>query len=131
MTFASSVFWKIIVRNNASGLGILLTCNLAASSQTSSLFGHCSHPALMSLRAATIRPACSSRQAAAIHPGPCFGFDFTNESKSMRARLMSPISASDLVTTLLSEVRYPLGSTEVADPEDVVVPDICEGVEQT
>jgi hypothetical protein len=78
----------------------------------------------MSLRAATIRPACSSKQAAAIHPGPCFGFDLTSESKSMRARLMSPISASDFVMTLLREVRYPLGSTEVADPEDVVVPDI-------
>ncbi len=45
----------------------------------------------------------------------------------MRARLISPISASNLVTALLREVGYPLGSrsTEVADPEDVVVPDIC------
>lgn len=35
----------------------------------------------------------------------------------MRALLMSPISASDLITTLFSEVRYPLGSTEVEVPE--------------
>ena len=39
---------------------------------------------------------------------------------------MSPISASDLVTTLLSDVMYPLGSTEVAEPEEVVVPDIYQ-----
>ena len=74
------------------------TCNLAASSQTSSLFGHCSQPCLISLRAATIRPACSSRAAAAIHPGACFGLDLIRESNSIRARLMSPISASDLMT---------------------------------
>jgi hypothetical protein len=36
---------------------------------------------------------------------------------------MSPISASDFKTTLLREVRYPLGSTEVEVPL-VVVPDI-------
>lgn len=52
-----------------------------------------------------MRPACSSRQAAAIHPGACFGLDLTRESKSMRARLMSPISASDLIITLSREVR--------------------------
>ena len=102
-----------------------LTCSLAASNQTSSLFGHCSHPALMIFLAATILPACSSKQAAAIHPGECFGFDLTSESKSIRARLMSPISASDLRTTLSREVRYPLGSTEVAEPDVVEVPDIC------
>lgn len=82
-----------------------LTCNRAASNQTSSLFGQFSQPAFMILRAATIRPACSSRQAAAIHPGACFGFDLTRESKSMRARLMSPISASDFIMTLSREVR--------------------------
>ena len=75
----------------------------------------------MSFLAATILPACSSKQAAAIHPGACFGFDLTRESKSIRALLISPISASDLMATLSSDVRYPLGSTEVAVPE--VVPD--------
>jgi len=73
--------------------------------------------------AATIRPACSSKHAAAIHPGACFGFDLTSESKSIRARLISPISASDFRTTLLREVRYPLGSTDVEVP--LVAPDIC------
>ena len=69
--------------------------------------------------AATILPACSSRDAAAIQPGACFGLDLTNESNSILARLMSPISASDLMITLSSEVRYPLGSTDVDDPEIV------------
>lgn len=41
----------------------------------------------------------------------------------MRARLMSPISASDLIITLSNEVRYPLGSTEVDSPDVVVVPE--------
>lgn len=77
----------------------------------------------MSLRAATIRPACSSKHAAAIHPGACFGLDLIRESKRRRARLMSPISASDLSMTLLREVRYPLGSTEVERPEEVEVPE--------
>ena len=102
----------------------ILTCNLAASSQTSSLFGHCSQPCLIIFRAATILPACSSKQAAAIHPGACFGLDLTNESKSIRARLISPISASDFMTTLSREVRYPLGSTDVDVPEEVDVPEI-------
>ena len=102
----------------------MLTCNRAASSHTSSLLGHCSHPAFIILRAATIRPACSSRQAAAIQPGECLGFDLTRESKSIRARLISPISASDLMMTLSREVRYPLGSTEVEKPDEVAVPEI-------
>lgn len=80
----------------------------------------------MSFLAATIRPACSSRHAAAIQPGACLGFDLTSESNSMRARLMSPISASVLRTTLLSDVRYPLGSTEVAEPDVVAVPEIYD-----
>ena len=71
----------------------------------------------MSFLAATILPACSSKQAAAIHPGACFGFDLTSESKSIRALLISPISASDLIATLSRDVRYPLGSTDVAIPE--------------
>jgi len=75
----------------------------------------------MSFLAATILPACSSKQAAAIHPGACFGFDLTRESKSIRALLISPISASDLMATLSRDVRYPLGSTDVAIPE--VTPD--------
>jgi hypothetical protein len=103
----------------------ILTCNLAASNQTSSLLGHWSQPALINFLAVTIRPACSSKQAAAIHPGACFGFDFTRESKSILARLMSPISASVLRITLSNEVRYPLGSTDVAEPEVVEVPEIC------
>lgn len=35
--------------------------------------GHCSHPCLIIFLAATILPACSSKQAAAIQPGACFG----------------------------------------------------------
>ncbi len=66
-----------------------LTCNRADSSQMSSLVGHRSQPILMILRAATILPACSSTHAAAIQPGACFGFDFTRESKSILARLIS------------------------------------------
>lgn len=65
------------------------TCSLADSSQISSFVGQCSQPALISLRAATMRPACSSTHAAAIHPGACLGFDLTRESNSIRARLMS------------------------------------------
>ena len=74
--------------------------------------------------AATTLPACSSRQRAAIHPGACFGLDLTRESNSILARLISPISASDLRMTLSREVRYPLGSTEVDVPFVVVVPEI-------
>lgn len=66
-----------------------LTCNRADSSQMSSLVGHRSQPILMIFLAATILPACSSTHAAAIQPGACFGFDFTRESKSILARLMS------------------------------------------
>lgn len=75
-----------------------------------------------------MRPACSSKHAAAIQPGACFGFDFTNESNSIRARLISPISASDLIMTLSREVRYPFGSTDVENPELVAVPDIYSDV---
>ena len=71
-----------------------------------------------------MRPACSSTQAAAIQPGACFGFDLTSESKSILARLMSPISASDLSTTLLRSVRYPLGSIDEEEPEMEEVPEI-------
>ena len=108
-------------KKSAFNVYIPLTCSRAASSHTSSLFGQCSQPALISFLAATILPACSSKQAAAIHPGECFGFDLTRESKSIRALLMSPISASDLIATLSRDVRYPLGSTDVAVPE--VTPD--------
>jgi hypothetical protein len=102
----------------------ILTCNLAASNQTSSLFGHCSQPCFIIFLAATILPACSSKQAAAIHPGACFGLDLTKESNNIRARLISPISASDFMTTFSREVRYPLGSTDVEVPEEVDVPEI-------
>jgi len=124
MTFASSFCYD----SNMSYLQVHRvsnphTCNLAASSQTSSLFGHCSQPCLISLRAATIRPACSSRAAAAIHPGACFGFDLMSESNSMRARLISPISASVLMTWLSNDVRYPFGSMDVAEPDAVAVPE--------
>jgi hypothetical protein len=71
----------------------------------------------MSFLAATMRPACSSRQAKAIQPGACLGFDFTRESKSIRARLMSPISASLLRTVLCRDVKYPFGSMDVDNPE--------------
>ncbi len=93
---------------------VFLTCNLAASSHTSSLFGQFSQPCFMSFRAATILPACSSKRAAAIHPGSCFGFDLMRESNNNLARLIPPISASDLMMTLSSDVRYPFGSTDVA-----------------
>ena len=56
---------------------------------------------MMHLQVATIRPTCSSTRAAVTHPGACFGLDFVSESKSIRARLMSPISASLLKTVLL------------------------------
>jgi hypothetical protein len=50
--------------------------------------------------------------------------DLTKESNNIRARLISPISASDFMTTFSSEVRYPLGSTDVEVPEEVDVPEI-------
>lgn len=99
------------------------TCRRADSSQMSSFVGQCSHPVLMIFRAVTILPACSSTQAAAIHPGACLGFDFTKDSKSIRARLMSlqnqhqlkyrvrrpsrtyPISASVFSCTLARSVK--------------------------
>ena len=124
MTFASSFCYVNDMSTfQTDGLSNLRTCNLAASSQTSSLFWHCSQPCLISLRAATIRPACSSRAAAAIQPGACFGLDLMSESNNMRARLISPISASVLITWLSKEVRYPFGSMDVAEPDAVALPE--------
>jgi hypothetical protein len=74
--------------------------------------------------AATILPACSSKQAAAIYPGACFGLDLIKESNKTRAFLISSISASDFMTTFSREVRYPLESTDVEVPEGVDVPEI-------
>ena len=77
----------------------------AAWSQTSSLFGHISHPFAMIFRAATIFLACTSSAAAAIHPGACFGLVLMTESSKARARLMSPIWASDWTTIELRSVK--------------------------
>ena len=61
----------------------------------------------------TIFPANSSTRAAAIQPGPCLGFVEVTELSKVRARLMSPTSASEVILRLLRSVRYPLGSTTV------------------
>jgi hypothetical protein len=50
----------------------ILTCNPASSQR--------SQPCFIIFLAATILPACSSKQAAAIHPGACIGLDLTKES---------------------------------------------------
>mmetsp|Transcript_627 Transcript_627/g.1343 ORF Transcript_627/g.1343 Transcript_627/m.1343 type:complete len:343 (+) Transcript_627:954-1982(+) len=94
-------------------LAVSVGCNLAASSHTSSDSGHCSHPCSTILRAADIFPANSSTLAAAIQPGPCFGLVDVTDCSRIRAFLMSPTSASDDTLRLLSDVRYPLGSTTV------------------
>lgn len=57
------------------------------------------------------------------------GLDLTRESKSIRARLISPISASLLICTLSREVKYPFGSTDVASPEAVEVPETYKDYE--
>ena len=67
----------------------------------------------MKLLAAWSLPASSSRRAAAIQPGACFGFVEMTDFKSSRAFLMSEISASDEILMELRSVRYPLGSTTV------------------
>jgi len=85
----------------------------AASSHTSSLSGHVSHPLAMSVRAIASFPANASTRAAAIHPGPCLGLVVVTLLRRRRAFLMSPISES--VDTLIefNPVRYPFGSTTV------------------
>lgn len=76
-------------------------------------------PALTGFRTATMRPARSSRKAAANHQDPCFGFDFTSKSKRMHA--LSRFRR--LVTTpLRGEVA--LGVEGEAEFRVVVVPDI-------
>mmetsp|Transcript_22220 Transcript_22220/g.54843 ORF Transcript_22220/g.54843 Transcript_22220/m.54843 type:complete len:281 (+) Transcript_22220:1509-2351(+) len=85
----------------------------AASIQTSSDFGHASHPFWMNDRAAWSFPASSSRRAAAIQPGACLGLvEMTDLSRS-RAFLMSLISAEEEILSDLRSVKYPLGSTTV------------------
>jgi hypothetical protein len=59
------------------------TGNLVGSSHTL-LFGPCSQIIFMSFLAATMRPACSSRQAAAIQPGAGSGFSSTYQSEAVR-----------------------------------------------
>ena len=114
-TFASLSAYPNI-SNEEEEKKMKLTWSLTASNHTSSLFGHCSHPCLIIFLAATILPAWSSRQAAAIHPRVCFGLDLTRDSNSILARSISPIWTSDLK-------QYPFGPTE-ADMPFVVVPEI-------
>ncbi len=47
----------------------------------------------MRLRACVTLPAMTSRRAAAIQAGACFGFDVMADLSSSRACLMSPTSA--------------------------------------
>ncbi|OMH79794.1 hypothetical protein AX774_g6783, partial [Zancudomyces culisetae] len=61
-------------------------CNRAASSHTSSLFGHSSAPFIICVLAAPIFPASSSNRAAAIHPGACFGFVTVTLFNNFRTR---------------------------------------------
>mmetsp|Transcript_92524 Transcript_92524/g.293430 ORF Transcript_92524/g.293430 Transcript_92524/m.293430 type:complete len:292 (+) Transcript_92524:1433-2308(+) len=77
----------------------------AASSQTSSLLGQCLQPCAMSWRADCTLPATSSSRAAAIQPGPCLGFDVITLFSSVRAFLMSLMSASDCTCRALRSVR--------------------------
>mmetsp|Transcript_87491 Transcript_87491/g.242697 ORF Transcript_87491/g.242697 Transcript_87491/m.242697 type:complete len:233 (+) Transcript_87491:2263-2961(+) len=77
----------------------------AASSQTSSLFGQCLQPCAISWRADWTFPATSSSRAAAIQPGPCLGFDVITLFSSVRAFLMSLMSASDCTCRAFKSVR--------------------------
>mmetsp|Transcript_36360 Transcript_36360/g.79266 ORF Transcript_36360/g.79266 Transcript_36360/m.79266 type:complete len:286 (-) Transcript_36360:1072-1929(-) len=77
----------------------------AASSQTSSLFGQCLQPCAISWRADCTLPATSSRRAAAIQPGPCLGLLVITLFSSVRAFLMSLISASDCTCSAFRSVR--------------------------
>ena len=85
----------------------------AFSIQTSAFPGHASHPRCAKLRAALIFPASSSRRAAAIQPGACFGFVLITDLSSSLAFLTSAMSDVDDTFTLERPVRYPLGSTTV------------------
>ena len=85
----------------------------AFSSHASADVGHASHPLCAKLRAAAIFPASSSRRAAAIQPGACFGLVLMTDLSRRRAFFTSEISDVEDTFTLESEVRYPLGSTTV------------------
>ena len=87
--------------------------NRAASIQTSSFLGHASHPFCMNVRACCNLPASSSRRAAAIHPGPCFGFVLMTLLSNSLAFLISAMSAALVIFCDPKSVRYPLGSIVV------------------
>mmetsp|Transcript_2679 Transcript_2679/g.10628 ORF Transcript_2679/g.10628 Transcript_2679/m.10628 type:complete len:323 (+) Transcript_2679:1524-2492(+) len=85
----------------------------AFSSHASADVGQASHPLCAKLRAAEIFPASSSKRAAAIHPGACFGLVLMTDLSRRRAFFTSEISDVEDTLTLEREVRYPLGSTTV------------------
>ena len=94
---------------------IQLTCSRAASSQTSSLFGQCSQPALMSVLTATIQTGGSH---------PLWGVLRVRFGEGIEEH-SGPLDITDLSLGLDSHAvqgcEVSLGSTEVAVPE--VVPD--------
>mmetsp|Transcript_7706 Transcript_7706/g.10818 ORF Transcript_7706/g.10818 Transcript_7706/m.10818 type:complete len:312 (-) Transcript_7706:280-1215(-) len=87
--------------------------NREASSQTSSFSGQISQPCFIIFLAATNFPAYSSNLAAAIQPGPCFGFVLVTLFSKSLAFSMSPTSALELIFIEFKLVKYPFGSTTV------------------
>jgi hypothetical protein len=110
--------WKQKQRNGTK----ILTCNLAASNQTSPLFRHCSQPCFIIFQAATILPACSSKQAAAIRGMLWFRPVQGIEQQSCSFDITD--FGIGFYEDVSSEVRYPLGSTDVEVPVEVEVPEI-------
>mmetsp|Transcript_4455 Transcript_4455/g.16309 ORF Transcript_4455/g.16309 Transcript_4455/m.16309 type:complete len:356 (+) Transcript_4455:1268-2335(+) len=85
----------------------------AASIHTSSFFGHASHPFCINTRACCNFPANSSKRAAAIQPGACFGFVLITLLSNNLAFLISEISAALVIFCAPKSVKYPLGSIVV------------------
>ena len=99
------------------------TCNLAASSQTSSLFRLLIAALLDKFTRSNHTPRMLFQGCCrTINQGRVSGLDLMSESNSIRARLMSPISSFSL-NDLTINVRYPFGSMDVAEPDIEAVPE--------